>query len=281
MSPPGRRRRCLVSGEAGVGKTALVDAACLQVADIADVVWASCLPLTSFAVPFFPLVSGLRQWAAGQGVAVPAVLSGADERPAGDGPVQFDAWLDAACQRRPMVLVVDDLHWADQSSLDVLMYVLAGPTGRRVAVVATLRTGEEGEGHRLRRWLAHVRRLPGVDEFLLGRLDRAATAAQLAGVLGGSAAPSSGGCGVRPHPRQRLPDHTARSGVAVRRGRACPRACPTALQEAVAHAWHGLSSPARELTRLLAVAGRPQDADQLDVVARVIRDRQRPRAVAA
>ena len=203
-----------------------------------------------------PLVSGLRQWAAGQGVAVPAVLSGADERPAGDGPVQFDAWLDAACQRRPVVLVVDDLHWADQSSLDVLMYVVAGPAGRRVAVVATLRTGEEGAGHRLRRWLAHVRRLPGVDEFLLGRLDRAATAEQLARVLG---AP----------PHQALVDAVfartrgnAYLTTLLARGlppdaTALPTGLPTALQEAVAHAWHGLSSSARELTRLLAVAGDP------------------------
>ncbi len=49
---------------------------------------------------------------------------------------------------------------------------------------------------------------------------------------------------------------------------ALPTGLPTALQEAVAHAWHGLSSPARELTRLLAVAGRPQNANQLEVVAR-------------
>jgi predicted ATPase len=98
--------------------------------------------------------------------------------------VEFDAWLDEVCRRRPVVLVVDDLHWADPSSLDVLMYVLAGPTARRVALVATHRTGEVREGHPLRRWLAHVRRLPGVDELLLGRLDRAATAEQLAGVIG-------------------------------------------------------------------------------------------------
>jgi DNA-binding CsgD family transcriptional regulator len=48
-----------------------------------------------------------------------------------------------------------------------------------------------------------------------------------------------------------------------------PAGLPTALREAVANAWHGLSSPARELTRLLAVAGRPQPADQLAVVARI------------
>jgi len=258
----------LVSGEAGVGKTALVGAACSQVADFADVVWASCLPLTSYAVPFYPLLSGLREWAAGRGVAVPNALRGSDGRSVGDGPLEFDAWLDGACRRRPVMLVVDDLHWADQSSLDVLMYALAGPTGRRVAVVATLRAAEVREGDPLRRWLAHVRRLPGVDEFRLGRLDRVATAAQLAGVLGGP-------------PHQALVDAVfartrgnAYLTTLLARGlppdaTSLPAGLPTALREAVSQAWHGLSPPARELTRLLAVAGRPQRAGQLDVVARV------------
>ena len=257
----------LVSGEAGVGKTALVGAACSEVADFADVVWASCLPLTSFSVPFYPLLSGLREWATGRGVAVPAVLR-ASGRSVGHGPVEFDAWLDDACRRRPVVLVVDDLHWADQSSLDVLMYVLAGPTVRRVAVVATLRTGEVREGHPLRRWLANVRRLPGVDEIHLDRLDRAATAAQLAGVLGGL-------------PHQSLVDAVfARTRgnpyltTLLARGlppdaTSLPVGLPTALREAVASTWHGLSSPARELTRLLAVAGRPQHAGQLEEVATI------------
>jgi DNA-binding CsgD family transcriptional regulator len=182
--------------------------------------------------------------------------------------VEFDAWLDEVCRRRPVVLVVDDLHWADPSSLDVLMYVLAGPPARRVALVATHRTGEVREGHPLRRWLANVRRLPGVDEMLLGRLDRAATAEQLAGVLG---AP----------PHQALVDavFTRTRGNAylttlLARGlppdaTSLPVGLATELRDAIAQAWHGLLSPARELTQLLAVAGRPQRADQLETVARL------------
>lgn len=84
-----------------------------------------------------------------------------------------------------MVLVVDDLPWADQSTLDVMMYVLAGLADRRLAVLATIRSGEVTENHPLRRWLADTRRLPGVSELRLDRLDRAATAEQLVGLLGG------------------------------------------------------------------------------------------------
>jgi hypothetical protein len=141
------------------------------------VLWASCLPLTSMTVPFLPLASALRTWAADRDVPVPA-LGGA-----GDSPTGFDAWLDELGRQRPVQLVIDDLQWADQSTLDVLMYVVAGLAGRRLAVMATVRTGEEGGP--LRKWLADVRRLPGVGDLRLDRLDRAATAEQLAGLLGG------------------------------------------------------------------------------------------------
>jgi DNA-binding CsgD family transcriptional regulator/tetratricopeptide (TPR) repeat protein len=163
-----------------------------------------------------------------------------------------------------VVLVVDDLQWADQSSLDVLMYVLAGLAGRRLAVVTTVRAGEESPP--LRRWLADVRRFPGVAELTLGRLDRVATGEQLAGLLG------------RP-PHQSLVDQVyARSQgnayltTLLVRGlspdaRSLPAGLPTGLREAAIRTWHGLSPPARVLTRLVAVAGRPQRADQLREVA--------------
>jgi DNA-binding CsgD family transcriptional regulator len=249
----------LISGEAGVGKTALVREASSQVAEVADVLWAPCLPLTSLAVPFLPLTSALRAWAAGQQVPVPA-LGGST----GDGPAGFDNWLDHLCRQRPVLLVVDDLQWADQSSLDVLMYVLAGLASRRLAVVTTVRAGEEREP--LRRWLADVRRFPGVRKLTLGRLDRVATAEQIAGLLG------------RP-PHQSLVDdvYTRTQGNAYLTSlivrdvspdaQSLPAGLPTDLREAATHAWHGLSGPARGLTRLIAVAGHPQRADQLDGVA--------------
>ena len=168
----------LISGEAGVGKTALVREASAYGGEVADVLWAPCLPLTSLAVPFLPLTSALRVWAADRQVLVPA-LDGSAWR----ARLEFDAWLGELCRQKPVLLVVDDLQWADQSSLDVLMYVLAGLAGRRLAVVATVRAGEEGP--RLRRWLGDVRRFPGVGEMSLDRLDRVATGEQLAELLGG------------------------------------------------------------------------------------------------
>jgi predicted ATPase len=225
----------LVSGEAGVGKTALVRDASARVGGDADVLWAPCLPLTSLAVPFLPLTSALREWAAGRDAPVP-VMSGS----AGEGPTGFDAWLDELGRQRPVLLVVDDLQWADQSSLDVLMYVIAGLADRRLAVVTTVRTGEEGDP--LRRWLADVRRLPGVRELYLGRLDRVATGEQLGGLLG------------RPPHQSLVDDVFARTrgnayltALLVRGlspdARSLPAGLPTGLRDAATHAWRGLSAP--------------------------------------
>jgi hypothetical protein len=87
----GRAGTLVASGEAGVGKTALLREGCRRFGDDVDLLWAGCLPLTSLAVPFLPLTSALREWA-GRGVPVP-VLAAADGRAAvGGGPVEFDAW---------------------------------------------------------------------------------------------------------------------------------------------------------------------------------------------
>jgi predicted ATPase len=166
----GRPGFLLLAGEAGVGKTALARELRGRVAGEFDVLWAPCLPLTSLATPFLPLLSALRDWPAGA--------------PADFQPLAFDRWLDDACRARPLLMVVDDLHWADGSTLEVLTFVLAMPPRRRLAVLATLRTDDLADGHHLHRWLADARRFPDFGELTLGRLDRAATADQLTALFG-------------------------------------------------------------------------------------------------
>ncbi|WP_433359960.1 LuxR C-terminal-related transcriptional regulator [Actinoplanes sp. CA-142083] len=175
---------------------------------------------------------------------------------AADAVLEFDAWLDRQARDRLVVLAVDDVQWADQSSLDVLMYVIAGRPERRLAVLVSLRTGDE---HRLHRWLADVRRLPRVHELRLGRLDRVSTGEQIGALLG------------RP-PHESLVDEVHdRSGgnpyltsLLVRGlptdARSLPPHLPTELRDALARSWHGLSAGARALTSRIAVAGRPQPA---------------------
>jgi DNA-binding CsgD family transcriptional regulator/MoxR-like ATPase len=255
----------LISGEAGVGKTALARAACSRTESTVDVLWASCLPLTSLAVPFLPLTTALRDWAAGHAEPVP-LLRPSGETGSKDGPFEFDGWLAGLGERRPVVLVVDDLHWADESTLDVLMYVLAGLADHRLAVLAMIRSGEVTENHPLRRWLADVRRFPGVSELRLDRLDRAATGEQMTVLLGG---PAHEALVDQIYART---DGNAYLTTLLARGlpldaRSLPAGLPTELGDAATRAWRSLTSPTRALTRLIAVAGRPQRSDQLGRLA--------------
>ena len=244
----------LLLGEAGVGKTCLVRAACAEASGTPDVLWAPCLPLGRDAAPLLPLRAALR----GRGVL-------AENPTLRDVPAAVDAWLDVASAQRSVVLVVDDLHWADRATLDVLMYALAGERPRRLAVLATVRTDTSGVVRPLRRWLADVRRLPAVSEMAVGRLDRAGTAEQLGQLLG------------RP-PHQSLVEqvHARTLGNAyetalLARGlspdaTSLPPGLPVDLRDAVVRTWAGLDAAARELTRLLAVAGQPLGADDLSVL---------------
>ncbi len=254
----------VVSGDAGVGKTALVQHACHSSGPAAWIFAGACLPLASLTVPFLALRSAFRTAPRFDGDARPT-LPKSGEAPH-DVPVAIDGWLEELCRRRPVVLVIDDLQWADQSTLDVLMYLIAGPTNRRLAIITTLRTGGFGEDHPLQRWLADIRRLPRVDWLDLEPLDRMDTEAQVAHLLG-----------APPHQSllQDVFTHTAGnaylnrlvvSGLAPS-ARHLPAVLPPDLKAAVLRSWRGLSAEARRLTQLMAVGGRPIGARDLDAVA--------------
>lgn len=257
----GEAQTLVVSGDAGVGKTALVASACAARDGDGLTLVGTCLPLTSMSIPFLPIRSALR---ANPRVAAPPVLPvDGEER---EFALRFDAWLDEQTDRAPVVLVVDDVQWSDRSTLDTLMYAIAGPASRRLAIVVTLRAGEVGLGHPLQRWLADVRRLPRTSELGLAPLDRAATAVQIETLLDGS-------------PHQSLIDDVYARGrgnpyftrllVAglPSKARAVPEPFPADLGSAVLQSWFRLSERTRSLASLLAVGGRAMGAVDLARVA--------------
>lgn len=254
----GRMGALLVSGDAGVGKTRLVEFATATQTEQAGhdrddlVLVGACLPLSTMSVPLVPLRAALRR--APAELAAPALSEAASGETTGGAPVLIDDWLEQVCGRRPVVLVVDDLQWADESTLDVLMFVLAGSAERRLAVLATLRYGELGTGHPLNRWLADMRRMPCLSELSLGPLTRHETRDQLAAIHG-----------VTPH-ESLVTEVFTRSGGNAYLNRLIVEALPPGsrhlgadlpgdLRSAVLRAWHRLSPPARELVRVIAVGG--------------------------
>jgi DNA-binding CsgD family transcriptional regulator/tetratricopeptide (TPR) repeat protein len=121
-----------VAGEAGIGKTSLLDTLARQAADRVRVLWAACEAL------FTPRPLGpLHDLAPALGIDADAPREGL-----------FPAVLAAAC-RTPTLLVVEDIHWADHATLDLLKY-LTRRIGRSPLLLAlSYREDEIGPDHPL------------------------------------------------------------------------------------------------------------------------------------
>lgn len=244
----------VVHGEAGVGKTRLVRE--VVAALDAVVLWGTCVRFGSSVLPFAPLISALRD-----------VLP---DQPDSAEPVPFvrmvDTSLGAVAARRPAILVIDDLQWADQSSLDALAYVIAGFRGQRLAVIATRRDEPLSAGHPLYGWLADMRRMPGFAELALSRLDLGGTADLVASINGGAPDLEIAGLvharsGGNPYLTELLLADLP-PGAHDLAG-----AVPHRLREALSATWHRLGPVARDVARIVAVGGRPADVPLLAAVA--------------
>ncbi|WP_458351608.1 helix-turn-helix transcriptional regulator [Micromonospora schwarzwaldensis] len=198
----------LVGGEAGVGKTRLLEEFGGHVtAAGARLLVGQCLELGEAGLPFAPFAATLRDVLRNDG---PAAFAGYEAEfarllpelarmPAGAavpaGPALadtprgylFDLVADLfrrLAEERPLVLVIEDLHWADRSTRDLIGFLVRAARATRLLVVCTYRTDELHRGHPLRPFLAELDRVRGVDRVELGRLDRDGTAAVLADLLG-------------------------------------------------------------------------------------------------
>ena len=143
-------RVALIGGEAGIGKTSLLRAFA------PDALWGACDPL------FTPRPLGpLHDLAAGLGNGLADALA----RDAGRLEI-FGQVLDAL-GREPRCLVIEDLHWADEATLDWLGWLGRRIERTRTLLIATYRDDEIGRSHPLRRLLGL---LPGAARIGLPRL---------------------------------------------------------------------------------------------------------------
>jgi predicted ATPase len=152
----GRGQLVLIGGEAGIGKTVIAGAAAEQAAALgALVLWGRCSE-TDGAPPFWPWAQIVRAAADGGtkppetvgalGWAAPAELTGVS----GDAPDRarfrlFDAtarFLATLADSRPVVVVVEDLHWADSDSLALGEFAARQLSGRRILLLGTYRDEE-------------------------------------------------------------------------------------------------------------------------------------------
>jgi predicted ATPase len=84
----------------------------------------------------------------------------------------------------PVVLLIEDVHWADRSTLDLLAFLVANARREALLLVCSYRTDELHRGHPLRAFLAQHERPPAVQRVDLRRFTLQELAAQLHGILG-------------------------------------------------------------------------------------------------
>ncbi|MBS1697786.1 MAG: ATP-binding protein, partial [Actinobacteria bacterium] len=153
----GESASVLVGGEAGIGKSRLTAEFRRRVADEATVLTGWCLDYGSTPAPFGPLPAILRglldalgdraDEAAGPGRDALQLLlperggppvDRATMRPEGLRETIANL-LEAAAATRPVVVVVEDLHWADAATLSMLSFLLRALAGRPVLFLLTCR----------------------------------------------------------------------------------------------------------------------------------------------
>jgi len=193
----------LLAGDAGVGKSALLRHVAATTTD-ATVVVTHCIELGEIGLPYLPFaeaVSRLRELApdvvAATLEARPALgrlVHGAPSESVGDGDqLQLFEGLSelfAAVARpdRPLLLVVEDAHWADASSRDVLRFLVARMTTEPVLLVVSYRTDDLHRRHPWRPVAAELARHPRVSRLELPPFTTDEVA-QFASALTGHAVP--------------------------------------------------------------------------------------------
>ncbi|MEU8358289.1 AAA family ATPase [Nonomuraea sp. NPDC048882] len=196
----------LLGGEAGVGKTRLVQRfAESRAADGAHVLFGGCVELSTEGLAYAPFTAALRQLVREQGpAAVAGLLPEGAERdlarllpefgePSRDGETetgrarlfeQFLSLLERLAEHRPTILVIEDIHWADRSSRDLIAFLSRNLHTPQVLIVMTYRSDDLHRQHPLRPVLAELGRVHGVHRLDLPRLSRDEVAQQMTAILG-------------------------------------------------------------------------------------------------
>ncbi|MEU9716042.1 AAA family ATPase [Streptomyces sp. NPDC047976] len=193
----------LIGGEAGVGKTRLTEEFIAEAARSGAVVAVGgCVEIGAEGLPFAPFSTALRtllrllpdelaEAAAGQEDELARILPELGETPRGPHDEESTArlfeltarMLERLAADRTVVLVLEDLHWADTSTRHLLAYLFRTLARGRLVLVATYRADDIHRRHPLRPLLAELDRLRTVHRIELSRFNRAEVRRQLAGIL--------------------------------------------------------------------------------------------------
>jgi DNA-binding CsgD family transcriptional regulator/tetratricopeptide (TPR) repeat protein len=264
----------LLAGEAGVGKTRLL----AELADQAEsrrvrVLVGGCMNVGEVGLPYLPIVAALRGFASdthneellataakglpGLDQLLPELASETTAASAWVGLEQlqlFDAvraLLVRLSEDAPVLVVLEDFHWADRSTRDLLVFLVQTLHGRVALIVSYRATGVDRH-HPLSPVLAGLIRQPNVERLELSPFGRADLAAHLA-VISGQHLP--GAVVDQIFARSEGNPFYAEELLAAGAGEGDVRLPPT-LTDVLLVRVEALSQPAQQMLRVAAVAGR-------------------------
>jgi DNA-binding CsgD family transcriptional regulator/tetratricopeptide (TPR) repeat protein len=296
----GEARLVLVVGDAGVGKTRFAGEGMARAAAAGTVaVRGECLPLAE-TLPLLPVAAAMSELArmdggglmqaglaaapeyvhAEVGRLLPGLGPGGGPGPEGrrDAGWQrqrlFSAvgeLLDAAarCSESGVGLVVEDVHWADGATLDLLTFLARGGCRGAVTVVVTCRGDEAPLDGQVAGWLAQMRGAAGVEEIRLGPLSRPEVAGQVAALAGGPVPPGLvDELYARAEGNPFFTEQLVAAGLAggAEGELRVPAGLPGRLMELLAARAGRCAGEARAVLAALAAAGRPLDEDLVSAV---------------
>jgi DNA-binding CsgD family transcriptional regulator/tetratricopeptide (TPR) repeat protein len=180
------RRHLLLAGDAGVGKTRLLTEFASAAAPKGwSVVLGRCLDFGDSALPYLPFTEIVDRLLVTHRELVeevarhhPALARLSASGRAESGPVDrgqlfvgVHALLDAVGEVGPTLVVLEDVHWADQSTRDLITLLLTRAFRSDVVLVVSYRADDLHRQHPLRRQVAEWTRLGRVERLTLGPLD--------------------------------------------------------------------------------------------------------------
>jgi DNA-binding CsgD family transcriptional regulator/tetratricopeptide (TPR) repeat protein/nucleoside-triphosphatase THEP1 len=185
-------RTVLIGGEAGIGKTRLVEELRSRArADGTLVATGVCTPTEGGGLPYGPVVGVLRDLSRRLDDETVASLLGPArvrlEQPEINKKNVFEALLEclvALGERSRVVVVFEDLQWADAASVGLVDFLARNLGDSPVLLVGTHRTDELDDGRGLSRTLTELGRHRAVSQIELAGLDRDSISAVMVGILG-------------------------------------------------------------------------------------------------
>src|SRR5215204_1130807 len=284
----GRPAFVFVGGESGVGKTRLLrELESRARARGTRVLLGQCLELGGAQIPYAPLVAALRPLARGIGAGgggdgdLPEAtrnalaellpeLGGtgirADAEPSARQGRLFEAMLallERLGRAAPVLLAIEDLHWADGATRDFINFIVRSAREEPLLLVVTYRSDELHRRHPLRPLIAELERAAGVERIGLERFDRAEVTEQLAGIVG---EPPSHDLADRLFCRsQGNPLYTEELLAASEDGDSW--LLPETLRDVLIARFERLSPAAQAVVRVAAVIDRPVTHRLLEAVA--------------